>query len=72
MTQTYDYGASDAQSSGSEPKKNRTLVIVLIVIAVLLLCCCLILAGGWFFGDQVLEFLSDQGFDLGLTVFSSI
>lgn len=70
MTQTYDYGTSDAQSADSKPKKNRTLMIILIIVAVLLLCCCLILAGGWFFGDQVLELLSDQGFDLGLTLVS--
>ena len=63
-----DYGSYTASPSETEPKKNRTLVIILIVIAVLLLCCCLILAGGWFFGDQVLEFLRDQGFDVGLTL----
>ena len=65
-----DYDAYGTAGSGAEPKKNRTLVIILIVIAVLLLCCCLILAGGWFFGDQILEILRDQGFDVGLTLLS--
>ncbi len=74
MAQDPVYGSQsyDTQSSGPAPKKNRTLMIVLIVVAVLLLCCCLVLAGGWFFGDQVLEFLSDQGFDLGLALFSQL
>ena len=65
-----DYGSYGTAASEAEPKKNRTLVIILIVVAVLLLCCCLILAGGWFFGDQVVEFLRDQGFNVGLTLFS--
>lgn len=47
-------------------KKPKTWVIILIIVAVLLLCCCAVLVTGWFLGDPILEWLYDQGIDLGL------
>jgi len=71
MTQDSFYDSQSAygtQSPGEPPKKNNTLKIVLIVLVVLVLCCCLTLVAGWFLGDPILELLSNQGVDLGLSL----
>ena len=69
MTQDSFYDSQSAYGTPVEPpKKNNTLKIVLIVLVVLVLCCCLTLVAGWFLGDPILEFLSIQGVDLGLSL----
>jgi len=71
MTQDSFYDSQSAygtQSPSEPPKTNNTLKIVLIGLAVLVLCCCLTLVAGWFLGDPILELLSNQGVDLGLSL----
>jgi flagellar basal body-associated protein FliL len=67
MTQDGSYYGEYQETTAS--KKPKTWVIILIIVAVLLLCCCAVLVAGWFFGDPLLEWLSDQGVDVGLMLF---
>lgn len=68
MTQDASYYGGDYEGT-SDSKKPKTGIIILIIVAVLLLCCCAVLVAGWFLGDPLLEWLSDQGIDLGLMLF---
>jgi len=68
MAQEPIYSSQPVYENPEPEKKNNTVKIIIIIVAVLVVCCCLTLVAGWFLGDPILEFLSDQGVDLGLAL----